>query len=322
MRTIWTLIPVICLLCSCMKDENDTDQSIDNLGEFNTRTIMHDGINRTYHMYLPTTYNTSMATPLVFALHGGGGTGINFEEDVSAGTLMAAAESRGIILITPEGIDKRWNDGRTEIFDGETSYDDVGFISSIIDAIISKYNIDQNRIYSTGISNGGFMSMRLAMDLSSRIAAIAPVTAQITEAAEFKVPEFPISIMMVNGEDDPIVPYYGGCIEVPLLDECGRGLVLSTEASISKLIGYNQCVNPAITEPVFDNVPSDNTSIEITSYKDCEEGTEVVLVKVIGGGHTWPSGAQYLPAAIIGKVSREINASEMILDFFLNHSLN
>lgn len=316
----WILMILLLLLFivnSCSKD----DESLtDKLGEFNSKTIQHEGIERTYHVYLPNNFDKSSPTPLVFALHGGGGTGANFEEGVSAGTLTTAAESRGIILLMPEGIDKRWNDGRPEIYGNDSMHDDVGFISTIMDDMIQNYGVDPNRVYATGISNGGFMSIRLAMDLSNKIAAIAPVTAQITEAIESKVPEFPISIMIVNGEDDPLVPYNGGCIDVPLTPECSRGEVLSTQESIEKFIGHNQCANPSETEAVIDTIPNDGTSVEITSYKECEQGTEVVLVKVIGGGHTWPSGEQYLSSNIVGVVSREINASEMILDFFLSHS--
>lgn len=310
----------ILTLGSCSKDE--TDPPADQLGEFNTRTIQHEGVERTYHMYLPNNFDKANPTPLVFALHGGGGTGTNFEDVVSAGTLTTAAESRSVILITPDGIDKRWNDGRPEIFGNDPMYDDVGFISAIIDDMIQNYGVDANRVYATGISNGGFMSMRLAMDLSNKIAAIAPVTAQITEAMQSKVPEFPISIMIINGEDDPLVPYNGGCIDVPSTPECSRGEVLSTLETIEKFKGFNQCSNPSETETIIDTIPNDGTSVEITSYKACEQGSEVVLVKVIGGGHTWPSGAQYLHPNLVGVVSQEINGSEMILDFFLSHSRN
>jgi len=306
------------MLSSCSKDE--TDPAVDKLGEFNTRTIQHDGVERTYHMYLPNNFDNSNDTPLVLALHGGGGTGTNFEDVVSAGTLTTAAESRGVILLMPDGIDKRWNDGRPEIFGNDSMYDDVGFISTIIDEMIQNYGVDANRVYSTGISNGGLMSIRLAMDLSNKIAAIAPVTAQITSAMQAKVPEFPISMMIVNGEEDPLVPYNGGCILGPFVSNCSRGEVLSTQESIEKFIGYNQCANPSETEPIIDNVPNDGTGVEITTYKACEQGTEVVLVKVIGGGHTWPSGDQYLSKNVVGVVSKEINASEMVFDFFLSHS--
>lgn len=319
-KLVLMLLPILVVLMnSCITDDNpDTD----TLGEFNSRSIQHDGIERTYHIYLPNNFDLSNDTPLVLALHGGGGTGTNFEDVVSDGTLTTAAESRGMILIMPDGIDKRWNDGRPEIFGNDPMYDDVGFIAAIIDDMIKNYGVDSNRVYTTGISNGGFMSMRLAMDLSSKIAAAAPVTAQITKAMESKVPEFPIAIMIINGEDDLLVPYNGGCIDVPLTPECSRGEVLSTAESIEKFIGFNQCTNPAEIEPIIDKVASDNTSVEIAKYSDCAVGTEVVFVKVIGGGHTWPGGAQYLSETIVGPVSLEINASEMILDFFLTHSRN
>ncbi|WP_273566885.1 alpha/beta hydrolase family esterase [Maribacter halichondriae] len=317
---VFMMLPLfLFMMNSCSKDD---DSPTDTLGEFNTKTIQHDGVERTYHMYLPSNFDESNDTPLVFALHGGGGTGTNFEDDVSAGTLTTAAESRGMILIMPNGIDKRWNDGRPEIFGNDSMYDDVGFIAAIIDDMIQNYGVDANRVYVTGISNGGLMSIRLAMDLSNKITAIAPVTAQITTAIQSKVPELPISIMIVNGEEDPLVPYNGGCILGPFVPDCMRGEVLSTAASIEKFVDHNQCANPSETQPIIDTIPTDGTSVEISGHKGCEQGTEVVLVRVIGGGHTWPSGAQYLSPNLVGVVSKEINASEMILDFFLSHSRN
>lgn len=304
---------------SCSKDNSQDD----SLGEFNTKTLKHDGVERAYRVYLPNNYKISTPTPMVLALHGGGGTGANFEDDVSAGTLTAAAEARGIILVMPDGIDKRWNSGRPEIFNGAVSYDDVGFISQVIDFMIKEYSIDASRVYATGISNGGFMSVRLALELSDKLAAVAPVTAQMAMIHENKQPQLPISIMIVNGTEDPLVPFEGGQVTVPFLgQDLNRGEVLTTEATIDKFRGFNQCMNPAETDLLLDNIPDDGTEVEITKYDGCEQGTEIVLVKVIGGGHTWPSGAQYLPVRTVGVVSQEINASEMILDFFLSQSRN
>lgn len=316
---VFLVMPFLLLFMnSCTKDKDSLE---DKLGEYNARYIEHEGIERTYQMYLPKNFNKANPTPLVLALHGGGGTGSRFEEDVSAGTLTPVAESRGVILVMPEGIDKRWNDGRSEHFGNDPMYDDLGFISALIDRMIEEYGADPNRVYATGISNGGFMSIRLALDLSEKIAAIAPVTAQLQEVNEAKVPDLPISMMLINGDLDPLVPYNGGCINNLFnLAEC-RGVILSTQETIEKFIGYNQCTVPGVTDAIIDSV-NDETSVEITRYNDCVESTEVVLVKVIGGGHTWPSGAQYLSPGIVGRVSTEINASDMILDFFLSHSRN
>jgi len=137
-----------------------------------------------------------------------------------------------------------------------------------------------------------------------------------------KVPDLPISMMLINGDLDPLVPYDGGCINNIFNNNECRGIILSTQETIDKFSSYNQCSSTAVTEPIIDNLPNDGTSVEITRYNLCAENSEVVLVKVIGGGHTWPSGAQYLRPSLVGVVSREINASEMILDFFLEHSRN
>ncbi|MET2984723.1 alpha/beta hydrolase family esterase [Aureibaculum conchae] len=308
-------VTLIAIGCS---PDNENPPS-DNLGAYNTKTIQHEDIERTFHVYLPTNFNKDNPTPMVLALHGGSGSGKRFERDVSDGTLTIAADSRGVILVMPEGIDKRWNDGRPEIFNGDRMYDDVGFISVIIDEMIQNYGVNANKVYVTGISNGGLMSVRLALELSNKIAAAAPVTAQITKALESIVPDTPISIMIINGTADPLVPYDGGYIQVPGITE-NRGEILSTDETIEKFNAFNQCTNPAEIEPSIDNLPRDGTSIEITRYNNCEQRTEVVLVKVVGGGHTWPGGAEYLPPIIVGKVSREINASQLILDFFLSHS--
>ncbi len=318
-RCFFLMLPLfLFVMNSCSKDDNSLT---DNLGEFNAKTIQHDGVERNYQVYLPKNFDKKNPTPMVLALHGGGGRGSRFEKDVSAGTLTVAAELRGVILVTPEGIDKRWNDGRPVIFNGDRMYDDVGFISTIIDTMAQDYGIDSNRVYVTGISNGGFMSVRLALELSNKITAVAPVTAQITEAVESMVPELPISIMIINGVDDPFVPYNGGTIMI--FNSTGnRGNILSTEESIQRFNTYNQCINLVENNPIIDDIPNDGTSVEISKYNGCNQATEVVLVKVNGGGHTWPDGAQYLPVGIVGKVSREINASEMILDFFLSHSRN
>lgn len=309
-------VPLIAIGCS---PDNENPPS-DNLGAYNTKTIQHEGIERTFHVYFPTNFNKDNPTPMVLALHGGSGSGKRFERDVSNGTLTIAAESRGVILVMPEGIDKRWNDGRPEIFNGDKMYDDVGFISAIIDEMIQNYGVNADKVYVTGISNGGLMSVRLALELSNKIAAAAPVTAQLTKVLESIVPDSPISIMIINGTADPLVPFSGGCIKVPRTDDECRGEVLSTQETIDKFVSYNQCANSSETEPIIDNFPNDSTSVAITKYKDCENNTEVVLVKVNGGGHTWPSGAVIPFQFLVGTISKEINASEIILDFFLSHS--
>ena len=285
-----------------------------------TETLNIDGIERTYHIHLPPDFSKDEPAPLVLALHGGGGRGILFDRGTE-GTLITAADARGMVVVFPEGIDKQWCDGRSEhLEEGRdcAEIDDVAFLSEIIDIMVEEYGIDPARVYATGISNGGFMSVRLAMDLSEKIAAVAPVTAQLSVALADQSPQLPISIMIVNGTEDPLVPFAGGHVRVVSFGR-SRGEVLSTEETIERFRAHNNCNAAPALVSLPDSDPDDGTAVEIETYTGCEDNTEVILVRVIGGGHTWPGGQQYLGENLVGTVSRDINASEMILDFFLKH---
>lgn len=308
------------LLC-IGRDTIVAKEAIQNAGQAKnlTETLRHEGVERTYHIHLPPGFSKDKPAPLVFALHGGGGEGRRFDQSTTQGTLTAAADKRGVVLVFPEGINKQWCDGRTAMLKTKKTYDDVGFISEIIDTMVKNYNIDPTRVYATGISNGGFMSVRLAMDLSEKIAAVAPVTAQIPKALKDKTPKLPISIMIVNGTKDPLVPFGGGHIRL-FRSGRSRGEILSTASTVDHFRRHNGCGKTADKSKLQDKNPDDGTNVEIEKYTDGKDGTEVVLVKVIGGGHTWPSGKQYLSPRLVGTVCRDINASEMILNFFLRHS--
>ncbi len=301
------------LLATCRKPQ---------LGQDLTETLNHDGIERTYHIVLPSDFSTEEPSPLVIALHGGGGQGSQFDQGATQGTLTAAAYERGVVLVFPEGVDKQWCDGRFAQLDIERqcdTVDDVAFISEIIDDMIQNYGIDPTRVYATGISNGGFMSVRLAIDLSEKIAAVAPVAAQLSVALEGKSPQLPIPIMIINGTEDPLVPFDGGDVR---LFESGRsrGEVLSTAVTIEHFRQHNNCDSTPQLVDLPDTDPDDGTTVTVETYTGCDDGAEVILVKVIGGGHAWPGGKQYLGPKLVGVVSHEINASEMILDFFLEHA--
>ena len=282
-----------------------------------TKTLFYEGVKRTYHIHFPKNTKNSKALPMVLALHGGGGKGSLFEKG-TGNTLTEAADKLGFVIVFPEGKNKHWNDGRTEIFKKKKAYDDVGFLSKVIDIMIKHYGIDAKRVYATGISNGGLMSIRLAIDLSEKIAAVAPVAAQLTKALEGKVPKKPISIMMFNGTLDPLIPYKGGHIKLFKFSR-SRGEVIATHATIDYFRKFNKCKKVLEKIKLPNSNPNDGTEVEIEKFTNCQNNTEVILVKIIGGGHTWPGGNQYLKPRIVGVVSKEINASEMILNFFLEH---
>lgn len=285
-----------------------------------TRTLSHGGRTRTYHVRTPTGWTAERRWPLVLALHGGGGKGSTFDAWTTAGALGREADRRGIVVVYPQGVERAWRDGRKDHLRGKTTgIDDVGFISALIDVLVQSTAVDPRRVYATGISNGGFMSYRLACDLPHKLAAVAPVTANLPLALQERTPAQPISLMVVNGTADPLVPYGGG--EVRLLRfGRGRGRILSTDATLRWWAGRNGCPLTPSRTTLADADPADGTRVTRVTYSGGRGGSEVVLLKVTGGGHTWPGGTQYLPARLIGRTSRDIDATREILTFFARHS--
>ena len=281
-------------------------------------SIKHDDLERTFFVYIPSSYDENSQTPMVIAIHGGGGTAYQMPGFTGFNEL---AEKEGFIVLYPQGIEKQWNDGRplkTRAF--EENIDDVGFISNLIDHVSKIFNINEKRIYATGISNGGFMSFRLAYFLSDKIAAVAPVTATVSEALynDFTPLENQISLLIMNGTEDPLVPYEGGEVSIYKVK---RGKILSTDDTVDFWVNHNNCLpDPEITE-IPDKDVNDGTTVEEIKYKN-NDGTEVILYKIEGGGHTWPGGSQYLPIIIIGKVCKDIDGAEEIWKFFKRHQLD
>lgn len=286
-------------------------------------SIMHDGIERTYFVHLPESYSSKSAAALVILLHGGGGLARRMLAFTGFGPL---SEKYGIVILAPDGVDRHWNDGRVE-----TGYrahdekiDDVGFIAALIKKMEHEYNIDQNRIFVTGISNGAMMSYRLGLELPAKIAAIAPVVGAMPEplAAQWKSqgnkmlsPRVPAIIF--NGTDDPLVPFNGG--EVHLIRK-KLGTVLSVPVTAQLWAALNGCGE----KPKISSVPVSDQDMKIskTVFSNTSNNTEVVLYAISGAGHTWPGpepGAQYLPPRLIGRACHGLNATELIWTFFESH---
>lgn len=286
-------------------------------------SFKHDDLVRTFHRYVPSSYNKSIQLPLVIALHGRGGSG----ESMVLVTLKGfdkLADKDGFIVVYPDGIELNWNDGRMDEEANDRAHrdniDDVGFLSALIDSMIKDYNIDPKRVYVTGISNGAIMSYRLACEISHKIAAIAPVDGNIPVMLSPECyPASPVSVLAINNVNDPLVPYEGGNI-YSSIRKLNLGKVLSVDESIGFWVNRNQCsALPVVTEePDLD--PEDGTKVTKKEYFNSIDGTEVILYSVDGGGHTWPGGLQYLPSWIVGKTSRDINATEVIWAFFKKHS--
>ncbi|MDI6773301.1 MAG: PHB depolymerase family esterase [bacterium] len=284
-------------------------------------SIQYAGLERTYRIHLPSSAGRTGPMPLVLALHGGGGTGLNMEQ-LTLGGLNRLSETHGFVVVYPDGVDRHWNDGRgvAEYRAHRENVDDVGFISALIEHLAQTQGIDRSRVYATGISNGGLLSMRLAHELSHKIAAIAPVAISITDKiAAMRAPARPIPIVLIPGTHDPLVPWDGGNLGFRGGRAVGR--VLSVAETVRYWVSHNRCApTPTVTrEP--DRDPNDGTRVRRETYGGCSEGAEVVVYVVEGGGHTWPGGLPYLPERVIGRTTRDIYANEVIWDFFRRHAV-
>ena len=285
-------------------------------GQDMERTILVDGAEREYILHVPAGYPfASKPVALVLVLHGGGSEakhmiGFTGFDDIS--------DREKFFVVYPNGQNKQWRDGRIGE-DLPKKYDDVKFISDLIDTLVANYNIDNHQVFSTGISNGAFMSIYLAYKLSSKIAGIAPVCGNIPANLKdnFSFPD-PVSMLLINGTDDPLVKYDGGWVgfRQGTLKEGKRGRSVSTDETIkiwNKILG---CDNTPSVEKMPDKDTDDDCTAEKFVYKNCQESSQLELIKITGGGHTWPGEKQYLPKKVVGPVCRDFNASEEIWGFF------
>jgi len=272
------------------------------------RFLTHDGLDRSYVLYLPASVDLSKPVPLVFVFHGGTG---NAESAILMSGFNEVADENGFLVVYPNGTgpvsdDKllTWNVGACCGFAQRNNVDDVGFVRSIVTDLQSLIKIDTKRIYATGMSNGGMMSHRLACEASDLFAAVAPVagTLNFTPCD----PTEPISIIEFHGTDDQHVPYEGG-----IGPESLAGVdFTSVKDSINFWVSINECNSQSLTES--------SDEIQHEAWGGCAGSTSVELYTIIGGGHTWPGGLKGRLRA--DSPTQTISASELIWDFFAAHS--
>jgi len=283
------------------------------------KPFIFSGIERTYRIHIPPSFDKAKPIPLLIILHGGGGSHEKMEKLTLSG-FDVLSDKEGFVAVYPDGVENHWNDGRENVRyrAHREKIDDVGFIAGLIEHLAKELNVDKKRIYVTGISNGAMMSYRLACELSEKITAIAPVAGALPENLSSCSPSRAVSVLIMNGAEDPLVPWQGGEIRLGRLK---LGKVLSVTETVKRWVNQNQCSpSPAVTWEL-DKDPQDGTRVRRETYNQCREGTEVALYAIVNGGHTWPGGYQYLPESFIGKTCRDIDANEVIWNFFKKHTI-
>jgi len=291
------------------------------------------GSERNYDLVLPGDYDPNTPTGLVIALHGGGGnkgaalrTTCPWGDIQDPACLHKMAGEKGFAVAAPNGtasfLDTRtWNAGggvdEFRCVSGkacEEGVDDVAFIGSLLDDIGERMNLDPSRIYVTGLSNGGAMAHRLACEMSDRITAIAAVggAMQFTTSGSCR-PERIIPILQIHGSEDPCWPFAGGSPECPVGSREKRFVAVSR--TMSEWAALKRCANRPLEDTLPDTTDDGTTTLR-RSWTGCEN--ELTLLRIDGGGHTWPKGHQYLGPNTIGVVSRDWG-NEVILNFFARH---
>ena len=282
---------------------------------FIPNSIRFEGVERSFTLFEPSGSYEKSSFPLIVVLHGGGGNAKGMVR-LTQGGFNDIAEREGAYVVYPEGVRRHWNEGRDLplSYAHRANINDVGFIETLVKKLTVEFPIDPEKVFVTGMSNGGLMAYRLACARPDLFAAIAPVTASIPKDILDACEASPgTGLMVVNGTDDPQMPYDGGEISV---FGATRGEVISTPATIDHWLRLNGCPAHSQKKMLPDVSRHDETTVTRYFYSGCDTGVKVALYRVEGGGHTWPGGRQYLREERIGKTSRDINACEEIWRFF------
>lgn len=268
-----------------------------------TASFVHNGLTRNYRVYVPAMYTGSQPVPLVFNLHGY--TSNAWQQEIY-GDFRPIADTANFILVHPDGTVQPGTAGTQfwNIGDLGSSVDDVSFLETLIDTIDAHYNINRSRVYSAGMSNGGYMGYKLACE-SGQFAAIASVTGSMTLPMYTNCnPAKPLPIIEIHGTDDATVPYNGSATS--------QGI----EDVVSFWVTENNCFPTAIQTNVPDTSASDGSTAEHYLYTGGVDGNTVEHFKVIGGGHTWPGTS----LTFVGVTCLDFNASKEIWRFFSQYS--
>jgi polyhydroxybutyrate depolymerase len=276
-------------------------------------SLIHDDIERTYLIHFPPTYyENKTKLPMLIALHGGGGSALNFQNQSG---LDAKADAENFIIVYPDGLEnpgamktRTRNAGKCCGPNASILHtDDVGFISSLIDGMIKEYKVDPKSVYATGHSNGAMLCYRLANELSEKIAAIAPNAGNFQFSGSYH-PSRNVPVIHINSKLDQNVKYEGGMSTGPggqynpPVDSCLNVIASLAECSQSKVL--------VSTFPLY----------SIYKWTSCNPQTfEVDLYLTEDGGHSWPGGNK--GHADADEPSKAFNNNDIIWEFLKKYSL-
>ncbi len=267
--------------------------------------FVFDGVTRQYYLHLPNQLGS--VDGLVFVLHGFGG---NANGMIGYTQMNEVADDNGFAVVYPNGTldqggTRFWNVGYEFHFD--ETVNDVGFLVALALSLQSDHNIDSDRIFSTGFSNGGEMCYLLGCEASDVFKAVAPVGGCLMEwITHICTPQNPISLFEIHGTDDNVVWWDGDMDNIG-----GWGEYLGTQQAIEFWSEMNNCTE-SMSEVLPNINPNDGSTVISHKHLECTNSTEVWLYEVSGGGHDWPGSSGNM----------DINSSEEIWEFFDSQRIN
>ena len=275
-------------------DGSSKEQSVEISDDILSLSLEHDGLTREYLLYVPSSYNSSTAVPLLFNFHGYGGTS---SAHLSSTDMRSLSDQENFLLCYPQGSSDSYGSSHWNAAlpggDNKSTADDIGFVSALIASISSSYLVDSTRIYACGYSNGGMMSYFLGGSMSEKIAAIGSVSGSMLEGNP--EPANPVPMINLHGTADYVLTYSGG-----------DGSISTTDT-----LSYWATRNGASTTPVITNINSGNLSLQKSVYLDSNGTTWVEHYKMIDGGHVW------FELDLSGS-----DTNQLLWDFFKKHDLN
>lgn len=305
-------------------------------------TLLHQGATREYFVHAPSSYNSNIPAPLIIHLHGGGGSA---EGAMEYSRMNKTADRHGFLVVYPQGTGPKivgktigtWNAGKCCGAAMQKKVDDVGFIRSMIAQLKKDYNVNPKMIYATGLSNGAQMTYRIACELADQIAAIAPIGS--VSVLDNCNPSRPMPVIHFHGTADPTAYYAGGT--------CGGGYDDFLAKVLSRGKPKSRTTWPCASVPDYmktwknkngcanqETVTYEKGNATCVTSNQCNGNAAVTLCSIENGGHTWPGGTYGTPCKrmlsktcrsykeVVGTISRDISANEVMWEFFKEHPLS
>ncbi|MDZ4773855.1 MAG: PHB depolymerase family esterase [Planctomycetota bacterium] len=329
LRTIGIVAAVLVLYagaCAVRREiRNRGNTRIVSDAQVTTISLTIDGTERRALVHVPSGADATATLPLVLMLHGAGGTA---EMALVETAFVARSDAHQFIVAFPEATrpdagkpaafgsnDPTWNDGSGRFHSGQRNVADVEFIARLLDEIESRYSVDRSRIFVAGFSNGASMAFRIGIELSDRIAAVAPVAG----ALWIREPKCarPVSLLYITGTADSLNPMEGGVpnparsFRFERVSDTAKPPVIEHITKWSNMLG---CMSAPVT---LTNTPAGVTT---TVYEGCRGESRVVFTTIAGHGHTWPGGTNALPSFIVGDDTSPVSATDEIWKFFAAHA--